>query len=328
MAGAVADSFGKGADLLQEMAGVRLSESTVQRTTEDTGARLAALLAEGATFGAAVAWDWRRDARGRSVAYLTVDATGTRQQGPGGSAAEGRMAYVAGVYNPPPLESLRDGSPVPAVQARYLSGLYPLAALGPLLRRQALQVGMEAADLWVALTDGGSGLENFARQNFNRAELVPILDFYHPASYLEKLAQALYPTAEEQAVAQAEQWCRLLKEEGGAVVRAVLQEWDWPARPSAALREQRAVVDEYFGNNVHRMEYPEYLAEGWHIGSGVVESACKTVVGQRLKGAGMRWGENGAHTLCHVRALYRSEKGQWEAFWKRLYATTGQTISN
>jgi hypothetical protein len=195
-----------------------------------------------------------------------------------------------------------------------------LADVGPLLRRQAAQVGMEAAERWVALTDGGNGLEEFARQNFNRPDLVLILDFYHAASYLEKLTKALYPADEPQAVAQAEQWCRLLKEEGGAATLAVLRAWDWPARQPAALRAQRATVEEYFGNNLHRMDYPEYLVEGWHIGSGVVESACKTVVGQRLKGAGMRWGEDGAHTVCHVRALYRSEKGQWEAFWQRHYA--------
>jgi hypothetical protein len=98
---------------------------------------------------------------------------------------------------------------------------------------------------------------------------------------------------------------------------AVLRAWDFGPRQSRALREQRARVEEYFGNNVHRMEYPEYQAQGWQIGSGAVESACKTVVGQRLKGAGMRWGEEGAHALCHVRALYRSETGQWEAFWQR-----------
>jgi hypothetical protein len=67
------------------------------------------------------------------------------------------------------------------------------------------------------------------------------------------------------------------------------------------------------------LEYPEYLAEGWHIGSGPVESACKTVVGQRLKLAGMRWREYGTHGVCQMRALYRSEKGQWEAFWERSY---------
>ena len=64
------------------------------------------------------------------------------------------------------------------------------------------------------------------------------------------------------------------------------------------------------------MVYPEYEANGGSIGSGAVESACKTVVCSRLKGAGMRWSEAGAHAVCHVRALYRSEAGQWESFWQ------------
>jgi len=322
LAGAVADSFGKGADLLQEMAGLRLCESTIQRTTEDVGAHLAQLLGADVTFGPATPWPWQRDAKGHSVAYVTVDATGTRQQGPGGRKAEGRMAYVAGVYNPAPLPWLRPaGRAAPPLQARYLSGLYALADLGPLLRHQAAQVGMEAAEVWVALTDGGNGLDNFLQQNFNRADLVLILDFYHAASYLEKLAKALHPGEQAAAVAQAQEWCELLKAEGGAVLLAVLQQWSWPARQSALLRAQRQEVERYFGNNVHRMAYPEYQAEGWQIASGVVESACKTVVGQRLKGAGMRWGEDGAHALCHVRALYRSEKGQWEAYWQRQYVS-------
>ena len=306
--------------MLREMAGLRLGESTVERATEDIGGRIEGLLAAGYTFGPAAAWQWHRDVRGRTVAYLTLDATGTRQQGPGGRAAEGRMAYVAGVYNPPPPPWLRPaGAGPPPLQARYLAGLYELAELGPLLRRQAAQVGMERAEVWVALTDGGNGLESFCRQNFNRPDLVVILDYYHAASYLEELAQALYPQDEAAAALQAEQWCRLLKEEGGAATLAVLRNWDWPARQPAALREQRGRTEAYFAGNVHRMEYPEYQAEGWQIGSGVVESACKTVVGQRLKGAGMRWGEAGAHALCHVRALYRSEQGQWEAFWNRQY---------
>jgi hypothetical protein len=320
LAGAVGDSFERGADLLQEMAGVRLSESTVERATEDVGQRIAEHLGAGTLFGEAVEWGWHTDFRGRSVAYFTIDATGTRQQGPGAGKAEGRMAYVAGVYNAPPHKWLRPpGKGPPRLQARYVSGLYSLHQMGPLVRRLAAQVGMERAELWVVLTDGGSGLEEFAQMNFNRAGLVTVLDFYHAASYLEELARALHPAEEDKAKGQAEEWCRLLKEEGGATALAVLREWDWPARQSAALREQRARVEEYFEGNLHRMEYPEYQAEGWQIGSGVVESACKTVVGQRLKGAGMRWGEAGAHALCHVRALYRSEKGQWEAFWQRRF---------
>lgn len=320
LAGAACESFERGADTLLEMAGIRLSESTVERTTEDVGARLAELLGRDQTVGPAVQWQWHLDAMGRKVAYFTIDATGTRQQGPGGKKAEGRMAYVAGVYNPrpagwPPVP----GKKAPEMQARYISGLYSLDEMGPLLRRQACRVGMEDAEVWVALTDGGNGLEDFCRENFNRADLVLILDFYHAASYLEALAKALFPQAEEEAKAQAERWRRLLKAEGGAVTLAVLENTEWPARKSAALKEALETTSRYFANNVHRMEYPEYQVKGWQIGSGVVESACKTVVGQRLKGAGMRWSEEGAHALCHVRALYRSEKGQWESFWERQF---------
>jgi hypothetical protein len=305
------------------MAGVRLSESTVERTTEEVGERIVNALDQGMVFGKPSRWGWRKDAQGRTLAYFTIDATGTRQQGPGGKRAEGRMAYVAGIYNPAvPDWLLPPGSKPQELQARYLSGLYSLAEMGPLLRHQAAHVGMDKADLWIALSDGGKGLEEFCQRNFNRPDLIVILDFYHAANYLKDLARTLYPQAEEKAKEQAEQWCRLLKAEGGATTLAVLREWAWPERKSAAFREQWKKVQEYFENNLHRMEYPEYEAEGWQIGSGVVESACKTVVAQRLKGAGMRWSEAGAHALCHVRALYRSEKGQWNAFWKRELTET------
>jgi hypothetical protein len=323
LAGGVSPSFEKAGELLEEMSGVHLSESTVERTTEGIGLCIAALSQQGITFGPRVQWTWQRDAQGRTVAYVSLDATGTRQQGPGGRHAQGRMAYVGSIFNPaPPKESIPalPNAKRAAVQARYLAGLYALPDMGPLLRQVAARVGMEQAQVWIALTDGGAGLEAFMQQNFNRADLVLILDFYHAASYLEKLAKALHPQDEQASQSQAEQWCSLLKAEGGAVMLEVLRQWEWPARKSAALREQLEAVLSYFGNNVHRMAYPEYLAEGWHIGSGVVESACKTVVGQRLKGPGMRWGEEGAHALCHVRALYRSEKGQWQAFWDHQFA--------
>ena len=89
---------------------------------------------------------------------------------------------------------------------------------------------------------------------------------------------------------------------------------DLRGRKAEAREAHREVVG-YVRNNVHRMDYPRYRANGWLIGSGHVEAACKAVVGQRLKGNGMRWGEAGADAVCHLRALFKSEKGQWEAFW-------------
>jgi hypothetical protein len=316
LAGAVADSFGKGAELLQEMAAVRLGESTVERTTEAAGARLAQDVRAGRTFGPKAVWGWHKDYQGRRCAYVELDATGVRQQGPGGAAAQGRMAYVGMVCNPAPEWPWPDERRAP-MQARYLAGLYALEEVGPLLRKPAGQVGMDQADCWIGLSDGGNGLEDRLQENFPLLEVV-ILDFYHPAEKLTGLARLLHPKDEARAEEQARQWCGLMKAEGGALLAAVLRAWDWPPR-RPGLAEAVDAVAGYLERHAHRMEYPEYLAQGWHIGSGAVESACKTVVGQRLKLAGMRWGEDGADAVCYLRALYRSEQGQWEAFWQRVY---------
>ena len=316
MAGAVADSFEKGAELLQEMSGARLSESTVERTTEDAGQRRAQLVAADVPLGPKVDWPWHKDYEGKTCAYVELDATGVRQQGAGGAAAEGRMAYVGMVCNPSPEWPWPDEKPQP-MQTRYLAGLTPLERFAPRLRTPAGHVGMDRADRWIGLSDGGNGLEDRLQENFPRVEVI-ILDFYHPAEKLTGLARLLHPQDEGQAEDQARQWRQLLKDEGGAVLGAVLSEWAWPRRPG--LEEAAAELIGYCQRNAHRMEYPEYLAKGWCIGSGAVESACKTVVGQRLKLAGMRWGEDGANAVCHLRALYRSERGQWDAFWNRDYS--------
>jgi hypothetical protein len=316
LAGTVADSFEKGADLLEELSGLRLGESTVERTTEDAGRRLAETVEAGVTVGPRVDWPWPKDYEGRRCAYVELDATGVRQQGAGGGPAEGRMAYVGLVCNPSPEWPWPEEKPQ-AMRTRYLSGLYPLEEFAPLLRPLAGRVGMDQADRWIGLTDGGAGLEDRLRENFPRVEVV-ILDFFHPAERLTGLARRLHPEDEARAEEQARQWRALLKEEGGAVLGAVLSEWDWPKRPG--LREAVGEMVGYLERQVHRMDYPEYLAKGWCIGSGAVESACKTVVGQRLKLAGMRWGEDGADAVCHLRALYRSEKGQWESFWRRDFS--------
>ena len=316
LAGTVADSFEKGADLLEEMAGTRLGESTVERTAEDAGQRVEAAVKAGMTFGPKVDWTWHKDYEGQRCAYVELDATGVRQQGAGGGPAEGRMAYVGMVCNASPEWPWPDEKLTP-MRVRYLSGLYPLEEFTPLLRSPAGAVGMDHADRWIGLSDGGIGLEDRLRENFPRVEVI-ILDFFHPAERLSGLARQLYPQDESLAEAQARQWCQLLKDEGGAVLAAVLQEWSWPHRKG--LSEAVSEVIGYLERQAHRMEYPEYLARGWCIGSGAVESACKTVVGQRLKLAGMRWSEDGSDAICHLRALYRSEKGQWDAFWRRDYA--------
>ena len=93
--------------------------------------------------------------------------------------------------------------------------------------RQRARVGLDRAEVWVAVTDGGAGLEDFVRLNFPRAEAV-ILDFYHASEHLAKLAQALFPDDEVAALDQTKSWSRLLRDEGGAVMIAALEARDRP----------------------------------------------------------------------------------------------------
>jgi hypothetical protein len=308
------DSFADAAEkALPKMAGLRLSESTVERTTEAAGKRLGDLWAQGRTLGVAGQWRWNRDAQGRTVAYVSVDATGVGMQGEGASRAEGRMAWVGKVFNPRPDPGTTGPKPS-APTARYQAGLMDLNELGARLRRQAAQVGMDRAEQWVALTDGGNGLDDFMEVNFPRA--VRILDFYHAAEHLSDFAKVYCGSDAVTAEEIAKEWCHELKHRGGRALLATLDALNLRGRADA-IREAHRLVTGYVRNNLHRMDYPHYREQGWQIGSGHIEAACKTVINQRLKQSGMRWGTDGADSVCHLRALYEGEPGQWDAFWTR-----------
>lgn len=309
----IQESFGKAAGrTLRKLAGLHLSESTVQRTTEATGARLSERLQEGAVFGAGPPWQWNRDATGQSCAYLSLDATGVMMQGPQAAKADGRMVWVGMVYNPQPRAPTEEALSKPCDGARYLAGLYTLEELGLQMRRQAATVGMAAADVWIALTDGGNGLEEFIAVNFPRA--VKILDFHHATVHLAGFAKKFRtgPLAERLLAA----WCHTLKHAGGRPMIRVLERLD-RKKMTPEVRDEHEGLLNYLRNNEHRMDYPAYLKRGWQIASGAVESACKTVVNQRLCLGGMRWGETGADEVAHLRAMYRSDEEVWDNFWSR-----------
>ena len=308
------NSFAEAAErLLPRASGLRLAESTIERATEAAGQRPGEALAAGRTLGEPADWAWPVDAAGQSVAYVSVDATGVPIQGQGGVEADGRMAWVGKVFAPrPETEPDRSKGKPAQGHARYLAGLMGLEELGGPLRRQAAQVGMDRAERWVALSDCGSGVDDFLRVNFPRA--VRIADFYHVAEHLGELAKAWHPGDPEAAEELSGGWCHVLKHEGGVAVLAVLEALDRGSRSESALEIHRQ-VRQYVGNHMDRMDYPRYVAAGWQIGSGHIEAACKSVVNERLKRSGMRWGEAGADAVCHLRALFRGDAEQWDAFW-------------
>ena len=87
-----------------------------------------------------------------------------------------------------------------------------------------------------------------------------------------------------------------------------------------ACFSQRAVSESdsvagYFLKHAHRMRYQRFVDKGYHIGSGIIESACKHVVAERCKQAGMRWSQDGINAILFWRCLLKN--GAWDAFWRK-----------
>lgn len=310
------ESFCKVAQrLLRKTTGLQLSESTIQRVTERAGNLLGEKLQENTIqFAAEKPWSWHEDLRGQTCAYVSVDATGVMMQGPQGAKAEGRMATVGMIYNPQPLAAEDRDASKPCDNVFYLAGHYELKDLGQQLRFQAGPLGIGSAQQWIALTDGGNGLEDWIDLHFPRS--IKILDFRHATEYLAEFAKA-YVAGDSSE--QLSSWCHIMKHEGGEEIWSVLQRLDRRSMSKTA-KEEHVKVLRYFGNNLHRMKYPEYCKAGWQIATGGVESACKTVVNQRLNMGGMRWVEAGSNGVCHLRALFRSDEEHWETYWSAYVA--------
>jgi hypothetical protein len=312
------EPFGQGGErVLPRLTGLHVSPSSVQRTTEAVGEDVAQHRAAGETFGWGTPWEWHVDATGRRVAYASLDATAVLQQGIHAEKAEARMPWVGAVFNPPPCDSKQHCR---VWDRRYVAGLMSLEEIGAQLRRECTAVGVAHADVVVGLTDGGQGLEdcliNVLGGQARQIEL--ILDFYHAAEHLREFAKSVLPD-EEPRQKQVAAWCHTLKHQGGAVLLAELESWNLTRASPVACESHRLLLG-YLRANLHRTDYPRYLACGWHIGSGMIEAACKTVIGQRLKESGMRWRPRGTTALCQLRAIYKSQPELWESYWKHACA--------
>lgn len=71
----------------------------------------------------------------------------------------------------------------------------------------------------------------------------------------------------------------------------------------------------YFQKHAKRMQYQRFVENGYHIGSGLIESACKHVVAQRCKQASMKWSRTGINAILFWRCLLKN--GASDAFWDK-----------
>ena len=289
-------------DVLRRFANVRLSASTVLRCTEAAGARLQGQQRAGRMVRPAQpegGWTAERPA-GQPAAYVGLDAFSVPMQGPEGAKAEHRMLYTALLYTPDKRHT------------RYLVD-FDLDALAAQVRALAQALGVPQVSDLIAITDGGNGLEEALGRHL-ADNLQTILDWYHAAEHLHAFAAVWHARDAEAARRWSEGAKTVLYEEGGEPLLAHLRALALPKGTRGEVREELRKLVGYFEKNRHRTDYPTYRARGWDIGSGPTEAGCK-IIGERLKGSGMRWVEHGAAAVGGLRALYVSSSKLWDGFW-------------
>ena len=176
--------------------------------------------------------------------------------------------------------------------------------------RQGL--GSVGLALIVVLGDGADWIWRYAARFLavGTASIIEIVDIYHAWEHLGTVAEAVFADVPTR-FAWVEPLKTSLLTDGVAPLLDVLAKLS-PHDPHAAEEIRKALG--YFTTNATRMDYPRFLALHLPIGSGAIESTCKTLIEEREKGAGMRWTKGDAQAVASLRALWRS--GRWSAFWQ------------
>ena len=195
---------------------------------------------------------------------------------------------------------------------RYVARRTAKGDFDQLLYGLARQSGLEQAKQIVVLGDGAPWIWKLASEHFPGA--VQIVDLYHAQEHVWQVARAVYGPQTVAAEVWAKDACALLVhgniEELAATIAALP-----PIAPEPG--ESRSVPEkavDYFTTNAERMRYPTFRAQGMHVGSGIAEAACKTVVATRLKRSGMRWTPGGLDALLPLRTCVLNQT--YDAFWE------------
>jgi hypothetical protein len=203
----------------------------------------------------------------------------------------------------------REGRPVrDAESTSYVAAIEPAEQFGLRLYTEAWRRGWSRARKKVVIGDGAVWIWNLAEQHFPGA--IQIVDLYHARQHLWELSAKLFlhePKPRKRWIARC-----LDRLDHGKIEALVKILRDSPPL-SDELAKNIANEAEYFERNADRMRYPAFRAQGLFVGSGVVEAACKIVIGARLKCSGMFWTLRGANAIIALRCCRLSHR--FEDYW-------------
>ena len=170
------------------------------------------------------------------------------------------------------------------------------------LERFGLREGLFEAGELVVLSDGAAWIRNVCEEVFAGTGTTFILDQFHALD-----CAAVRAIAPDRAGRKARMERIKAQLNGGRVDLAVAG-----LKPHRHRDEAVEACVRCTEANKDRMRYNVYRKRGLPVGSGVVESACKRIVGSRFKRSGCRWSKAGANALLAAECCI--DNNRWADF--------------
>jgi hypothetical protein len=295
--------FAQAAEELAFFWGVVVSAETARRVSEGAGA---AARAVEAAETARVAKE--RPAPPPGPALLQVSVDGAMVPLIGGKWAEVKTMAVGTVG----VATGKEGPTVQTTGLSYFSQMAEAAAFTQAARGEVHRRGVQTAGTVVAVQDGAPWTQ--AIVDAYRRDAVRILDFPHAVEHLGTAAQATFGAGSAELSAWMDEQAHALKHQTLDPVLAALGALPTAAAavPQAAEKARDATLA-YLRARREEVRYADFLAKGYPIASGAVESAGKLVVEARLKGGGMHWAPEHVNPMVALRTTLCSQR--WAVAW-------------
>lgn len=160
-----------------------------------------------------------------------------------------------------------------------------------------------------SIGDGAPWIWNLADEYFPNA--TEIIDYMHAKKHLYNMAKQAFG---EEAPETVETWVNTTETPlyNGEISQVVARIRDLGKQHAGIAAVIETEVG-YFQKHAQRMQYRTFNEKGYQIGSGVIESACKHIVAERCKQAGMRWSKTGINAIRFWRCLLKN--GDWHTYW-------------
>ncbi len=306
-------SYEEATEALQELAEVEIEKSSVWRLTQKWGEKLKNMETQAAQTANAIIEPVATGKPPEKVGRLGTSMDGTMIHIRGEGWKELKVGCFFEVELAPTLDphTLEWDELAHAHHLSYVSHLGGPEPFGKKLWSEAKRRQWHAAVDTQIVADGAVWIWNLTSDYFYDAH--QLVDWYHADEHLATAAHLAFGETSPEAT----QWHKqqeLVLFQGHA--DRIAQTISGLAEQNTAAREKLLEQAGYFRHNQHRMNYLEMRADGWVIGSGMVESGGKRFK-DRFAKSGMRWSRDGAERLLPARAALMSNR--FETIWKSAY---------